>query len=115
VIRFACAQIGKPYVWGAEGPGSYDCSGLTLRAWAQVGVGLPHNAAAQRRAVKSVSRSQLRPGDLVFYYADLHHVAMYAGKINGTDWIVHASQSGEPVQMRKMDAGGNIHSYGRPS
>lgn len=115
VIRFACAQIGKPYVWGAEGPGGFDCSGLTLRAWSQVGVNLPHNAAAQRRTVKSVSRSELIPGDLVFYYSDLHHVAMYAGKVNGVPWIVHASQSGVPVKMREMDAGGNIHSYGRPS
>ncbi|HEX2773418.1 MAG TPA: NlpC/P60 family protein, partial [Micromonosporaceae bacterium] len=66
-ITFACAQIGKPYVWGADGPGSYDCSGLSMRAWAQGGIYLPHNAAAQRRAVRSVSRSELRPGDLVFY------------------------------------------------
>ena len=114
-IRFACAQIGKPYSWGADGPGSYDCSGLTSTAWAKAGVGLPHNARSQRGQVRSVSRSQLRPGDLVFYYSDLHHVAMYAGKVNGTDWIVHASRAGVPVQMRKMDSGGNIHSYGRPS
>jgi cell wall-associated NlpC family hydrolase len=114
VIKFACAQIGKPYVWGASGPGSYDCSGLTQAAWAKAGVGLAHNAAAQRNQVKSVSRSNLRAGDLVFYYSGLSHVGMYAGKANGTDWIVHASQSGEPVQMRKMDDG-NIHSYGRPS
>jgi cell wall-associated NlpC family hydrolase len=114
VIRFACAQIGKPYYWGAEGPGSYDCSGLTMRAWAQADVGLPHNAAAQRSATRSVSRANLRPGDLVFYYSGLSHVGMYAGKVNGTDWIVHASRAGEPVRMRKMDDG-NIHSYGRPS
>jgi cell wall-associated NlpC family hydrolase len=114
VIRFACAQIGKPYVFGAEGPGSYDCSGLIMRAWAQVGVSLPHNAAAQRRTVKSVSRANLRPGDIVFFYVDLHHAGLYAGKINGTHWIVHASRAGVPVMMRKMDDG-NIHSYGRPS
>jgi cell wall-associated NlpC family hydrolase len=113
-VKFACAQIGKPYSWGADGPGSYDCSGLTQRSWAQANVGLPHNARAQRNAVRSVSRSQLRPGDLVFYYGDLHHVGMYAGRVNGTDWIVHASRSGVPVQMRKMDDG-NINSYGRPS
>jgi cell wall-associated NlpC family hydrolase len=113
VIKFACAQIGKPYYWGADGPGSYDCSGLTMRAWSQVGVGLPHNAAAQRGAVKTVSRSELRAGDLVFY-SGLSHVGLYAGKVNGTHWIVHAPQSGKPVQMRKMDEG-SIHSYGRPS
>jgi cell wall-associated NlpC family hydrolase len=108
-ITFACAQIGKPYVWGADGPGSYDCSGLTMAAWATGGVYLPHNAAAQRREVPSVSRSELRPGDLVFYYSDLHHVGMYAG--NG--WIVHASRAGEPVKMRRIDTA-PVHSYGRP-
>jgi peptidoglycan DL-endopeptidase CwlO len=108
-ITFACKQIGKPYVWGADGPGSYDCSGLTMTAWAQAGVYLPHNAAAQRREVPYISRSELRPGDFVFYYSDLHHVAMYAG--NG--WIVHASRAGEPVKMRRID-GAPINSYGRP-
>jgi peptidoglycan DL-endopeptidase CwlO len=108
-VTFACKQIGKPYVWGADGLGSYDCSGLTSRAWAQAGVYLPHNAARQRSAVPSVSRSNLRPGDLVFYYSDLHHVGMYAGD----GWIVHASRAGEPVKMRRMD-GAPIHSYGRP-
>lgn len=108
-VTFACAQIGDPYVWGADGPGSYDCSGLTMAAWARAGVYLPHNAAAQRREVPYISRSELRPGDLVFYYSDLHHVAMYAG--NG--WIVHASQAGVPVKMRRLD-GAPINSYGRP-
>jgi cell wall-associated NlpC family hydrolase len=108
-VKFACAQIGKPYVWGADGPGSYDCSGLTSAAWAKAGIGLPHNAAKQRQAVSSVSRSQLRPGDLVFYYSDLHHVGMYVG--NG--WLVHASRPGVPVQMKRYDDG-NIHSFGRP-
>ncbi|MEH1012552.1 NlpC/P60 family protein [Micromonospora sp. CPCC 206060] len=108
-VKFACAQIGKPYVWGAEGPNSYDCSGLMLAAWAKAGVSLPHNAAAQRRAVPSVSRSELRPGDLVFYYSDLHHVGMYVGD----GWLVHASQAGEPVKMKRVD-NGPIHSYGRP-
>lgn len=108
-VKFACAQIGKPYVWGAEGPNSYDCSGLMLAAWAKAGVSLPHNAAAQRRAIPSVSRANLRPGDLVFYYSDLHHVGMYVG--NG--WLVHASQAGVPIKMKRVDDG-PIHSYGRP-
>jgi cell wall-associated NlpC family hydrolase len=112
-VKFACAQIGKPYVFAADGPGSYDCSGLTMAAWAQAGVKLPHNARAQRSAVPSVSRSELRPGDLVFYYSDIHHVGMYAGYANGVHWIVHASRPGVPIMMRKMD-NGSIHSYGRP-
>lgn len=113
-VKFACEQIGKPYVFATDGPGSYDCSGLTMAAWRKAGVSLPHNAKAQRREIPSVSRSQLRPGDLVFFYSDLSHVGMYAGKINGVHWIVHASRSGVPVKMRPMDQGGNIHSYGRP-
>jgi cell wall-associated NlpC family hydrolase len=112
-IKFACAQIGKPYRWGAEGPGSYDCSGLTMAAWSKAGESLPHNAAAQRNSVKSVSRSELRAGDLVFY-SGLSHVGLYAGRVNGTDWIVHAPRSGDDVRMRRMDQG-SIHSYGRPS
>ncbi|WP_020522783.1 C40 family peptidase [Catelliglobosispora koreensis] len=109
-IKYACAQIGRPYVFAADGPDSFDCSGLTKSAWLAAGVSLPHNAKAQRGVVASVSRSELRPGDLVFYYSDLHHVGMYAGD----GWIVHASRPGVPVKMRKMDSGGNIHSYGRP-
>ncbi len=112
-IKFACEQIGKPYVFAADGPESYDCSGLTMAAWAKAGVSLPHNAKAQRAATPRISRAELMPGDLVFYYSDLHHVAMYAGKYNGVDWIVHASRSGVPLQMRKMD-NGYINSYGRP-
>lgn len=109
VVRFACAQIGKPYVWGAAGPGSYDCSGLTLHAWAQAGIRLPHNAAAQRSTVRSVSRSELRPGDLVFYFGDLHHIGMFVGG----DWMVHAPQSGDQVRMAKINSM-PVHSYGRP-
>jgi peptidoglycan DL-endopeptidase CwlO len=112
-VKFACDQIGKPYVYAADGPDSYDCSGLTMAAWLRAGVSLPHNARAQRSAVPYVSRSELRPGDLVFYYSDLHHVAMYAGQINGQHWIVHASRAGVPIKMRLMD-NGYIHSYGRP-
>jgi cell wall-associated NlpC family hydrolase len=108
-VKFACAQIGKPYVWGAEGPNAYDCSGLMLAAWAKAGVSLPHNAAQQRRVTATVSRGELRPGDLVFYYSDLHHVGMYVGG----GWVVHASRAGVPVRMKKVDDG-PIHSYGRP-
>jgi len=112
-VKYACAQIGKPYVWGAAGPNSFDCSGLTMAAWAKAGVYLPHNAAAQRRSMPYIKRADLRPGDLVFYYSDLHHVGMYVGKHNGVDWIVHASQPGVPLKMQRMDSS-PIHSYGRP-
>ncbi|MFC8620199.1 NlpC/P60 family protein [Micromonospora purpureochromogenes] len=108
-VKFACAQIGKPYVWGAEGPNSYDCSGLMLAAWAKAGVSLPHNARQQRQVTPRVSRADLRPGDLVFYYADLHHVGMYVGG----GWVVHASQAGQPIKMKRVDDG-PVNSYGRP-
>lgn len=96
---FACNQTGDPYVWAASGPDAYDCSGLTLRAWRQVGVYLPHNAAMQRRSMPYVSREDLQIGDLVFYYSDLHHVAIYVG--NGM--VVHAPRSGDRVRMAPID------------
>jgi cell wall-associated NlpC family hydrolase len=108
-VKYACAQIGKMYVWGAAGPNTFDCSGLMLAAWAKAGVTLPHNAAAQRRLIAYVKQADLRPGDLVFYYSDLHHVGMYVG--NG--WVVHASQAGVPIKMKRFDDG-PINSFGRP-
>jgi cell wall-associated NlpC family hydrolase len=108
-VSFACAQIGKPYGWGQAGPDAYDCSGLTMAAWAEAGVSLPHNAAAQRDVVSYVDRSDLRPGDLVFYYSDLSHMGMYVGG----GWIVHASRAGVPIQMSPIDRS-PVHSYGRP-
>jgi hypothetical protein len=107
---FACAAAGKRYVWGTSGPGTYDCSGLTLRAWQQVGVFLPHNAAAQRRSMQYVDRANLQIGDLVFYYSDLSHVAIYVG--DGK--VVHAPRAGDVVRMVPMDRGAHIHSFGRP-
>ena len=109
-VKFACAQIGKPYVWGADGPNSYDCSGLMLAAWGKAGIDLPHNAAAQRRSMPYIRYADLRPGDFVFMYSDIHHVGMYVG--NG--WIVHASRAGVPIRMKRLDTA-DVHSYGRPS
>ncbi|WP_245716362.1 NlpC/P60 family protein [Micromonospora humi] len=108
-VKFACAQIGKIYVWGAAGPDHFDCSGLTMAAWAKAGVSLPHNARQQHNVTQRVSRAELRAGDLVFYYGDLHHVGMYVGD----GWVVHASQSGKPITMKRVDDG-DINSYGRP-
>jgi cell wall-associated NlpC family hydrolase len=108
-VNFACAQVGKPYGFGQAGPGAYDCSGLTSAAWAEGGVSLPHNAAQQRDTVASVDRSDLRPGDLVFYYSDLSHVAMYIGG----NQIVQASNPNSPLNVAPIDQQ-PIHSYGRP-
>jgi cell wall-associated NlpC family hydrolase len=78
-VQTALAQVGKPYQWGAAGPSSFDCSGLTMYAWAHAGVSLPHSSAAQYSATTRVSTSALAPGDLLFYYSPIHHVAMYIG------------------------------------
>jgi cell wall-associated NlpC family hydrolase len=78
-VRFALAQVGKSYVYGAAGPSAYDCSGLTMRAWGAAGVGLPHSSGGQRGYGTPVSESELRPGDLVFYYSPISHVGMYIG------------------------------------
>lgn len=108
-VRFAFRQLGKPYQWGAEGPYGYDCSGLTLAAWRAAGVHLPHNAARQWQSVTAVSRAELRQGDLVFYYGDIHHVALYAG--DGR--VVHAPTQGEPVRVQPMGFA-PIYGFGRP-
>jgi cell wall-associated NlpC family hydrolase len=107
---FACKQAGKPYVWAAAGPSSYDCSGLTLAAWASIGVYLPHNALSQRLSIPSVSRTNLQVGDLVFYYSDTHHVAIY----EGNDKVMQAPAPGDNVRMTVMEEVGPISGYGRP-
>jgi cell wall-associated NlpC family hydrolase len=106
----ACGLIGKPYVFGAEGPGGYDCSGLTKVAWASVGVRLTHHTKAQWGEGRPVSRAELRPGDLVFYHpGSLHHMAMYIG--GGK--VVHAPHTGDHVRMASIDRG-PIAGYRRP-
>jgi cell wall-associated NlpC family hydrolase len=97
-IKYALAQIGDPYSWGAAGPGSFDCSGLTMMAWAQAGVSLPHSSRMQAGMGTRVSISQLQPGDLVFYYSPISHVAMYIG--GGK--IVHAPHSGATVEIADL-------------
>ncbi len=92
-VNYALAQVGKPYVYGASGPNSYDCSGLTMASWAQAGVSLPHSSSAQQGYGSPVSSSDLQPGDLVFYYQPVSHVGIYIG--NGT--IVHAANPNDGV------------------
>lgn len=108
--KFACDQASKPYVYGASGPNSYDCSGLTAASWARVGVSLPHNAAAQRQSMTAVTRANLKVGDLVFYYGDVRHVAIFVG--DGK--VMHAPQPYDNVRMAEMDGVGPIKSYGHP-
>jgi cell wall-associated NlpC family hydrolase len=99
VLAFAEAQLGKPYVWGATGPNSYDCSGLTQDAWAAAGVALPRTTYDQVNVGTTVTRSQLRPGDLVFFYPDVTHVGIYVG--NGQ--MIHAPKPGDVVKYESID------------
>lgn len=94
-VQFALAQVGKSYVYGAAGPSSFDCSGLTMSAWAAAGVALPHSSSAQMGATTPISTSQLQPGDLVFYYSPVSHVAIYIG--NGQ--IVDAANPSTGVRI----------------
>jgi len=105
-----CAQIGKPYVWGTAGPNTFDCSGFTQYAWASAGVSLYHYTGTQHDQTMRVARADLRIADLVFYYGDLHHVALYVGM----GWVVHAPAPGEVVKMARMDEVGPVNSFGRP-
>ncbi|WP_224402011.1 C40 family peptidase [Pseudonocardia sp. ICBG1034] len=94
-------QLGKPYKWGATGPSAFDCSGLMVWAFEQIGVDLPRTSSAQSQMDGTpVSKSQLKPGDLVFFYSPVSHVGIYAG--NGK--VLHASTSGEPVKYSDIDA-----------
>ena len=93
-VRAAASQIGKPYRWGAAGPDSYDCSGLTMWAWAKAGVSLPHSSRAQYASLPHVPMSQLAPGDLVFRGNPIHHVGIYKG--GGV--VIAAPHSGESVR-----------------
>ncbi len=94
-VRFALAQVGDAYVYGAAGPGAWDCSGLTMVAWGQAGVGLPHSSSAQFGTGTRISAGALRPGDLVFYYSPISHVSIYIG--NGM--IVDAANPGAGVRV----------------
>ena len=105
----ACAQISKKYVYGSAGPTTFDCSGLTMYAWAG-GKSLPHNAKDQYNQITKVTRSTLRTGDLIFYGSPIHHVSLYVGG----GWMVHAPRSGDVVRMAKIDGPGTPSGYGRP-
>lgn len=101
-IAAALAEVGDSYAAGGTGPNAYDCSGLTQYAYAAAGVSLPHSSRAQSTLGRQVSRNELRPGDLVFYYTPVSHVALYIG--NGM--IVHARTYGKPVAVTSVDQSG---------
>jgi peptidoglycan DL-endopeptidase CwlO len=99
-VRAAQTQLGKPYKWGATGPGSYDCSGLTSWAFKQAGVTLPRSSREQARVGRAVSYNDLRPGDLVFSYQPISHVAIYVG--DGK--VINAPQTGDVVKYSRLNA-----------
>ncbi|WP_405767004.1 NlpC/P60 family protein [Streptomyces sp. NBC_00080] len=112
-LAFARAQIGKPYVWGATGPDSYDCSGLTQAVWKAAGVTLPRTTYDQVNAGTTVSLADARPGDLIFFYDDVSHVGVYIG--NGM--MIHAPKPGAYVREESVfyDGESSIHSVVRPA
>ncbi|MFF3321422.1 NlpC/P60 family protein [Streptomyces sp. NPDC002889] len=98
-IAYAYTALGKPYVWGATGPNSFDCSGLMQAAWRSAGVSLPRTTYTQINAGQRVSRPELAPGDLVFFYSGVSHVGLYIG--NGR--MIHAPRPGAPVRVAPID------------
>jgi peptidoglycan DL-endopeptidase CwlO len=108
-VRYAMAQVGRPYCYGGAGPSCYDCSGLTMRAWEQAGVSLPHSSSAQYGVGRHISAGELQPGDLIFYYSPISHVSIYIG--NGQR--VSATHTGDYVRVQSL--GSSIVGYSRPA
>jgi peptidoglycan DL-endopeptidase CwlO len=104
IIKTALAQQGAPYVYGGASPGGFDCSGLTMFAFAAGGIALPHTAAGQAELGTPVSRADLQPGDLVFFYSPISHVGIYIG--NGM--MVHARTFGKPLAVTSVDQPGYV-------
>jgi cell wall-associated NlpC family hydrolase len=100
-IKYALAQIGDRYVFGAAGLVNWDCSGLTMRAFGAAGVSLPHSSRAQYRYGKAVAKKDLQPGDLVFFGKPISHVGIYLGP----DRMLHAPRSGSRVKIANMNMG----------
>ena len=101
-VKTALAQVGDPYVWGLSGPDGFDCSGLTSYAFSAAGIALPHSSRSQSAMGVMVDRADLQPGDLVFFYDPISHVALYIG--NGM--MVHARTFGQPVAVTTVDQRG---------
>lgn len=110
-VRFAYDQLGKPYVWNASGPDSYDCSGLTLAAWGQAGVSLGHYTGWQYDETRHISYSEAAQGDLVFFGSGTpHHVGIYLGN----NLMIHAPTFGDVVKISNIYVMGEPPYFGRP-
>jgi cell wall-associated NlpC family hydrolase len=99
-VAAAYSELGKPYVWGATGPGQFDCSGLTQHVWAAAGVQLPRTSEEQAGAGESVPVAAIRPGDLVVYFSGQTHIGIYAGQ----GLVIHAPRPGSVVQFTPLDS-----------
>jgi cell wall-associated NlpC family hydrolase len=108
-VAYARAQVGKPYCYGGAGSACFDCSGLTMMAWAQAGVSLPHSSAAQYNVGRRISASELQPGDLIFYYSPISHVSIYIGG----GQRISATHTGDYVRVQSL--GSSIVGYARPN
>lgn len=98
-VQAALTRIGSPYSWGAAGPGAFDCSGLVMWAFGQAGINLPHSSQALARGGQPVSMDQMQPGDVINYYSDASHTAIYIGD----GMMVHASTYGTPVRVAPVN------------
>jgi cell wall-associated NlpC family hydrolase len=97
-VAWAKKALGRRYVWAASGPVTFDCSGLTMWAYSHAGVSLPHSSRAQISYGRRVSKANLQPGDLVFFYSPIHHVGMYVGG----GYFIHAPGTGRAVQYQAL-------------
>jgi cell wall-associated NlpC family hydrolase len=109
-VAAARAELGKPYVWGAAGPGAFDCSGLTMWAWRAGGVSLPHQSGQQYAQIPHVSPAVIQPGDLLFYGSPIHHVGIYIGG----GQMIDAPHSGANVRIESIGFDGHLVGAGRP-
>ncbi|HJW36960.1 MAG TPA: NlpC/P60 family protein [Actinomycetes bacterium] len=109
VVAYVRAQVGKPYCYGGSGPGCFDCSGLTMMAWRQAGVSLPHSSASQYNVGRRISAGELQPGDLIFYYSPISHVSVYIGG----GQRISATHTGDYVRVQSL--GSSIVGYARPN
>jgi cell wall-associated NlpC family hydrolase len=109
VVAYVRAQVGKPYCYGGSGPSCFDCSGLTMMAWRQAGVSLPHSSASQYNVGRRISAGELQPGDLIFYYSPISHVSVYIGG----GQRISATHTGDYVRVQSL--GSSIVGYARPS
>jgi cell wall-associated NlpC family hydrolase len=109
VVPVVREAVGSPYVWGAAGPEAFDCSGLVVWAYAQIGISLPHSSYALANGGEPVDRADLEPGDVVTFYPSASHVGIYVGDGD----VIHASRRGRPVLEVPLDAAGPFHNARR--